>query len=230
MIPPRLQIGTLSSLRHLHLRHPYDDAASYAPLTRLSLLHTLKLTGCVTAVPDCLSALTSLQSLTVDGCNMEDEQVAAVAAGLASALPHLTRLTRLELALWSPGPLAALTALTGLRWLCWQYAVNGSAAALPPGNWMQRLQTLAAPNSLVARSLPALEGAHSLEQLCVYAGMQSDTQLRATISWAARRTSLRQLLLGNQPLTSSVWPEISAAARLHPTLSITADTIRCPDF
>lgn len=181
-------------------------------------------------MPDCLSALTSLQSLTVDGCNVDDEEEAAVAAGLASALPHLTQLTGLELALLSHEPLAALTALTGLRWLCWQYEVNGRAAALTPGNWMRCLQTLAAPNSLAARSLPALEGAHSLEQLCVYSAESTDAQLRAPISWAARHTSLRQLLLGNQPLTSSVWPEISAAARLHPTLNITADRIRCNDF
>jgi len=66
-------------------------------------------------VPDCLPALTSLQSLAVDGTNMQSEDEAAVAAGLTLALLQLVQLTRLELAVWSPGPLASPTALTSLR-------------------------------------------------------------------------------------------------------------------
>ena len=225
-LPPSCsQIGTLPQLRHLHIHHPYEDASSYAALAQLSL-HTLELTGCVAVLPECLSALTTLQSLTVDGGNMGDEEEAAVAAGLAAALPHLRQLSRLDLALTSPQPLAALTALTSLRWLCWWWQPQGQSPSLPPGGWLQQLQTLAAPQALVAASLPALAGAQRLEQLCVYArGLSPDVHLTAIIRWAAQHPFPQQLLLGNRTVGSSVWTEIGAAARLRPGLRITASTI-----
>ena len=229
--PPGLQIATLPRLRHLHLRHPHHDAGSYAALTRLSL-HTLELSGCVRVVPDCLSALTSLQCLAVDGCNMGAEEEADVAAGLAAALPHLTQLTQLAAALESPAPLAALTALTGLRWLVWACTPEGDTAALPPGSWLAALQTLAAPLSLVARSLPALVSAQRLEQLCLYMhGGQSEaaaSQLRASLSWAVQQPSLQHLLLGDQPLPGTAWADVAAAARLRPSLRIEPGSLTHP--
>jgi len=137
-----VQIGTLCNLRHLTIWHPCHGVGSNAALTQLSL-HTLELLGCVRSVPDCLSALTTLQSLAVDGCSLKEHE-AAVAAGLSVALLQLVQLTRLELAVWSSGPLASLTALTNLRRLCWWEEPEGDGAALPHGHWLQQLQTFAA--------------------------------------------------------------------------------------
>ncbi len=223
-LPLRLQIGTLCNLRHLTIHDPYDEADSYSPLTQLPL-HTLELLGCVQVVPDCLPALTTLQSLAVDGTNMQSEDEAAVAAGLTLALLQLVQLTRLELAVWSPGPLASLTALTSLRRLCW-WATPDAGAALPHGRWLQQLQTFAAPVSLVVHSLPALEGAHSLEQLYPYPEQESqDVQLRSIIRWAAQHPAPQLLLLGDRPVSSKIWREISVAARLRPSLHIVPSKI-----
>ena len=220
-----MQIGTLCRLRHLHLRHPYHDVDSYASLARLPL-HTLELVGVVRALPSCLSRLTSMEALVIDGSEMEDEQGEVGPGVLASALPQLTQLTRLDLAVSSAAPLAALTALHRLRWLCWGWEPDGGAAALPPGGWMQQLQTLAAPQPLVARSLPALSSASSLEQLCPYPHRGStDAQLRTVISWAVQHSSLQQLLLGDRLLSGCVWGEVTAATRLRPSLCIVPSMI-----
>jgi len=226
-----LQIGTLCNLRFLGIWHPFKDAGSYAPLTRLSQLHTLKLAGCVYVLPDCLSALTSLQSLAVEGCSVNAEQQAAMAAGLSHALLHLTQLTQLQLALRSPGPLASLTALVSLRQLSWWGALDGDGAELPHGRWIQQLEGLAAHASLVARSLPALEGARNLQQLSLYpASSVSDAQLQSVVRWAAQHAPLQQLLLGPQPLSRDLWPDVVEAARLRPSLRILPSTVDYPDF
>ena len=221
-----MQIGTLCNLRQLFLQNPYEDAGSYAPLTQLSRLTTLKLLGCVPVVPDCLSALTSLLCLAVEGRNMDNEEEAAVAAGLSHALPHLVQLTQLDLDLSSPGPLASLTALTALRQLSWWAEPDIGSAALPHGPWMQRLEALAAPDSLLAHSLPALEGARSLQQLCSFACRKPrGAQLRSVIRWAVQHPTLQRLLLGDRPLSSELWPEIGEAARVRPDLRIMNSTI-----
>lgn len=156
---------------------------------------------------------------------MQSEDEAAVAAGLTLALLQLVQLTRLELAVWSSGPLASLTALTNLRRLCWWEEPEGDGAALPHGHWLQQLQTFAAPVSLVVHSLPALEGARSLHQLYPETHGDADAALRSIIRWAAQHPSLQQLLMGESALSKEVWPETLYAARLRPSLQILANEI-----
>lgn len=231
--PFGLQIGALRNLRHLCLRHPYGNADSYAALAGLAL-ETVELLGVVTVVPACLSALTTLRALAVDTMNAEDEELqAALADNLSHALPHLTRLSYLALRMYVNGPLACLSALTSLCSLFWVWSPEDPTAALPPGGWLAGLHTLAAPFRLVSTSLPALQSAQHLEQLCLYregAADSSESDLRAVIRWAARHPALRRLLLGDRSVPGTLWADIAMAIREHPSLTIEPTTLVVPGF
>ena len=224
-LPVCLQIGMLPNLRHLHVHHPFPDASSHAALAQLPL-DKLELLNCVGSGPDCLSSLTALRSLAVEAAAWGGHEEAAVASGLARALPRLTRLSYLALSLRSAEPLACLASLTNLRSLLWWREPQDYSAALPPGGWLAGLHTLGAPCSLVARSLPALGGAARLEQLCLCADYGFDHQeLRPVIGWAARHPALRRLLLGDQPLPGRVWADVATTRRQRPSLRIEASTL-----
>lgn len=177
------------------------------------------------AVPSCLSALTSLRVLVVRILYAE-EQEASAAASLAGAL--------LVIATCKAEPLSALTALTGLRWLCWSDEPDNDSSVLPPGAWLQGLRTLAAPGALVERSLPALAAAQCLQELCLYLraklSPQTELQLRAVVRQAERHPTLARLLLGNGQLPGQMWADIAAATPRRPSLCIEAGTIRQPGF
>jgi len=58
----------------------------------------------------------------------------------------------------------------------------------------------------------------------------SDAQLQSVVRWAAQHAPLQQLLLGPQPLSRDLWPDVVEAARLRPSLRILPSTVDYPDF
>ena len=211
------QIGELPRLQHLYLQHPFRNDASYAPLARLSLTR-LDLCGVCGLVPSCLSALTTLQALTVDGGMADEEEAALMEAQLCGALPHLSQLTFLALNLGTSAPLQHLSSLHSLHTLCWR---SDGAAALPPGRWLASLASLAAPTDLLAFNLPLLSAASQLQQICVYGTActpEGWPLLRQLLRWAPRQPRLRSLLLGFEQLQAPAWAEVAAATRAQPAL------------
>lgn len=65
---------------------------------------------------------------------------------------------------------------------------------------------------------------------CACNQASDDEPLRPIIRWAVQRPSLQRLLLGSRPLTGSMWPEIGAAGRLRPSLSILPSLLDHADF
>lgn len=222
------QIGSLRNLRHLYLRNPYGDPSTYSALVQLPLTR-LELGGLVHTLPSCLSALTLLEALSVNGedCDVQSDQEMAQALCICHALPRLTRLTFLALSLMAAAPLAHLTALPSLRSLYWCYPQADDAAALPPGSWLSSLQALGAPLPLLARSLAVLGAAQRLQEVSVSVDPQSawKQELPQLLRRAPRHRSLRRVLLDRRVMHAEVWEAVAAASRTNPSLCISAQIV-----
>ncbi|KAL4457432.1 hypothetical protein ABPG75_012297 [Micractinium tetrahymenae] len=198
-MPP--QVSSLSRLEHCVLIMPAIQPSGFEPLAQLPSLHTLEITGCM-ELPSCISRLTRLASLHMEGyCD-------AVADGpvFVDALCHLTKLTHLSVAAFDadeaatvpfglPGPPPTLTALAQLRSFSWLGVVSVSAM-LPAGTWLAQVEQLSAPCTVLAKSLPAMQGMLQLRTLApTYVGA-SPLAAAAVLIWADRCPTLRCLRLG----------------------------------
>ena len=222
-----LQIGELVRLRHLTLCSPGHIAEGYAPLARLTCLQHLELVPVRWSVPDCLSRLTQLKSLSVCHDTYVDEEDIEE---LPRQLRHLTQLTRLALDITADTALT-LTALNQLHSLCCCRADDD--VSLHAGPWLANLQRLVAPSELVVGSLEALGAAQQLERLGVtYADTQ---QLVTIVRWAAQQPQLKRLHLCSTGHSYSSIPSyddvahVLEAQRRRPDLIIDPNTEFCSD-
>lgn len=164
---PPPQLRALPRLHSLWLYGMPHAADGYEALTAVISLRSLLLHSCG-ALPACLPQLTGLETLSIlDIDDLMDHSEGEPAATLEAAWPHLTGLTRLELAgPFGPWPIipATLPHLAGhsrLHSLLLTADIAGTQ--LPVG--LSGLCLLAAPAQLLAASLPALTAASSLQKL-----------------------------------------------------------------
>ncbi len=140
-----------------------------------------------------LSALTGLRSLVIASIvgDRNEER-------LASALQHLSQLTKLRVLSSSGPPPQTLTALTQLRALSWTPLTSlpdhrpvVGELSLPLGQWLAGLHTLAIHEDIVDHSIAALKAATSLQLLAVGVGLNLENYDRV-LFWALQRHRRRQ--------------------------------------
>lgn len=194
-----MQLSELRRLRSLHLSYisyegpsPPDLAEAYRPLEALAgTLQRLRLDGC-DELPPCLGQLTALRGLTVfDDLRPLADRPEIYGALLEAALPQLRQLTSLAL----------VPTDCGLQ-------------RLPPGGWLASLRRLAANQTLLAASLPALSAAGQLQQLAVvvYRSAPHAIEVQQVARWAAGQPALQQLSVDTAAASPGGSPGCSAAA------------------
>lgn len=141
-----------------------------------------------------LSALTGLRSLVIASIvgDRNEER-------LASALQHLSQLTKLRVLSSSGPPPQTLTALTQLRALSWTPLTSlpdhrpvVGELSLPLGQWLAGLHTLAIHEDIVDHSIAALKAATSLQLLAVGVGSNLVDKYDRVLYWALQRHWRRQ--------------------------------------
>ncbi|PRW33572.1 F-box LRR-repeat 21 isoform A [Chlorella sorokiniana] len=189
-LPSRL--GDLSRLEELTLSLPTAGAHEHAPLARLhSNLTALTLVE-PGGLPECLSQLTGLRSLTIDDSDAQlGEPDAAV---LAKALGQMQQLTQVCVIVpWLPCSLSALSSLRHIDTVCWQDTASG-AQPLPGGSRLGQLRRLAVAGYYLwdAASLATLSGALQLERLGVTHTHTGYSEMEGQLSvWVQARRSSR---------------------------------------
>lgn len=184
-----------------------SGSRGFAPLDSLSACLTQLMVRRCAHVPPGLSRLTSLQRLCLLPEEAEPGEWAwggAPGQHVQAALLRLRRLRHLALApmpgcMEPPPALAAGPAqLASFAWVTPGPLSSRSTAALPGGEWLAGLRRLAAPASMLARSLPALAAARSLCFLGVDAGPPGSSPVPPELlAWAAGLPMLRHCVLGS---------------------------------
>lgn len=210
-----VQLAGLTNLQHLVLDNAVFPSTGYDLLTSLASLAHLVLVENA-QLPSCLSSLTQLCSLVIFSRSVGHDTGA-----LEGALPQLRQLEQLLLFLsnlfFSSTALASLSQLCTLWW-----DPHEPGTPLPPGPWLAQLQKLVAPWQVLSSSLAPLSGAARLQELGVSGGMPDADAVCSILRWAAKRPSLRRLLLGKNAsaVISEALEAVAAALRCKPALTI----------
>ena len=235
-------MAALTGLRELRLRdvrwHSYDALPAMPALT------VLELSGCH-HVPACLSRLTQLRVLTLAQERHAVSQLpglAAEAAVLSAALPHLRQLTRLALVQL---PLWDLQGVSGLSQLRAAHLEPWEPCRLPCGPWLAGLQRLVVPADTLVRGLARwapvpssgpgqpptsqLLAAQHLRALGVLAsggGASQPDLLDAALQHAARLPQLRLLACDAPLVPDGCTPALREAGRRRPELRVRRPELR----
>ncbi|PRW33536.1 Cellulose synthase [Chlorella sorokiniana] len=236
------QLTSLSGLRDLTIVGAFDTD-SFEVLEALhSTLTALNLTV-LDDMPDCLSRLTGLRSLTIDDCEGSlwepDDSV------LERALPQMQHLTAVYLFSGGlPDTPAALSSLQHLDTVCWS-GWDNKPQPLPGGPWLARLRRLVLSCHFLsdAASLATLSGAQRLERLgirdtCEFEHFSRgpnmrpevksyrDAEVAKIIAWTKKHTSLQLLALIK--LSPRMARAAAAAQRSRPALCIPSPALARP--
>lgn len=162
-------------------------------------------------VPACLSALTGLEALQIQ-CIPDNDREAA--HRLKGALPHLQRLTRLDLGLMPrvPATITSLQHLADLR-------LSAIQGPLPGGSWLSGLRSLELCRCNIGA---AWQDVRQLERLQLkYFNKEDEEFLTQTLRWAAKNQSLRRLqLITNETLPYKAREALRGMQRRRPQLHI----------